>query len=61
MNTNKTKISIKGPCSKKELASAMGISLSTLYRLLKKSGIKTGRTLLSPKKIKEIFRILGWG
>lgn len=46
--------------NKKELASQMGISESSLRRLLKKANVTLERGLISPARQAEIFQALGW-
>lgn len=46
--------------NKKQLAETMGISLSTLKRLLKSYNLDIRRGVISPLKQVEIFQTLGW-
>lgn len=46
--------------NKKQLASQMGISESSLRRLLKKANVTLERGLISPARQAEIFQTLGW-
>lgn len=48
------------PCTKTQLAHEMGISLSTLQRLLKKADIQLPRKLIPPNVKKDILSRLGW-
>lgn len=46
--------------NKKQLAAEMGISLRTLQRRLKSTGVNVPRGLISPSQQKEIWERLGW-
>ena len=46
--------------NKKQLAEAMGISLSTLQRRLKDAEIEVPRGLIPPSKVNEILSALNW-
>jgi transcriptional regulator with XRE-family HTH domain len=46
--------------SKKELARKMGVSASTLRRLLKKSNLTIDRGLIPPARQFEVLQALGW-
>jgi len=48
------------PCTKTQLAQEMGISLTTLQKLLKEAGIVVSRKLIPPKLKREILDKLGW-
>jgi hypothetical protein len=48
------------PCTKTQLAQEMGISLTTLQKLLKEAGIVVPRKLIPPKLKREILDKLGW-
>lgn len=48
------------PLNKKQLAQQMGISESTLRRLLKNANLVIGRGLIAPTKQDEVLKALGW-
>jgi len=60
MDKHKRNELLTAPRSKKEMAAEMQISIRTFHRRLKSAGIDTGRTLIPPKKIMEIFEKLNW-
>ncbi len=48
------------PLNKKELALKMGISVSTLRRLMLKANMTVDRGLIPPARQQEILNTLGW-
>jgi len=48
------------PLNKKELAQKMGISVSTLRRLMIKANLTVERGLISPTRQLEVLQSLGW-
>jgi len=48
------------PLNKKELARKMGISVSTLRRLMIKANLTIDRGLIPPARQLEILNSLGW-
>lgn len=60
MKSQDQKFNFDGPCTKKELAEILNVSERTLYRILKKSNIETGPSMLTPRMVKEIIEKLGW-
>lgn len=51
---------MNSPKTKNEIAQDLGISLRTLQRWIKKSGLRVPRGLICPKKQVEIFETLGY-
>lgn len=51
---------MNSPKTKNEIAQDLGISLRTLQRWIKKSGLQVPRGLVCPKKQEEILDTLGY-